>query len=84
MRVWDSRNGGYLGATPGSRQPWRVAPRLAIAVVTFVLVGGYPGLASSATDELPPELHPLVDGATAVIWCRLFSVTFGAAQLAQT
>jgi len=31
--------------------------------------------------ELPPELD-LSDGATVVIWCRAFTVSFGAAQLA--
>jgi len=31
--------------------------------------------------ELPPELDTS-SGATVVIWCRAFSVTFGAAQLA--
>jgi len=33
--------------------------------------------------ELPPELD-LSDGATVVIWCRAFTVSFGAAQLAPT
>ena len=31
--------------------------------------------------ELPPELE-LADAATVVIWCRAFTVSFGAAQLA--
>ena len=33
--------------------------------------------------ELPPDLD-LTAGATVVIWCRAFSVSFGAAQLAPT
>jgi hypothetical protein len=33
--------------------------------------------------ELPPELE-LSQGATVVIWCRAFSVSFGAAQLEPT
>lgn len=44
-------------------------------------VGRLKGNVGNQQYELPPELD-LSGGATVVVWCRAFSVSFGAAQLA--